>query len=140
MSATAPADVVPASGPALSFAPAANKRYVFEARLRLRTAATATGAQPGVAWPTSGMTDGTAEARVAISAAAQVAAFGNINAAFRALGTALPNTTQSWPGIIEGEIEAGATPVGSLRIQLASEVAASAVTVKAGSFLRYREI
>jgi hypothetical protein len=108
--------------------------------LRLRTAAAATGPQPGLAWPTSGITDGSAEARVAISAAAQVAGFGNIGAAFRAIGTGLPNTTQSWPGIIEGEIEAGTTPAGSVRVQIASEVAGSAVTVKAGSFLRYREI
>lgn len=139
ISTTAVGDIAPASGPALSFAPAAGKKYAFEAVLKLRTAATTTGAQPGVAWPT-GFVDGVAEVRVAISATAQVLAFGNPNAAIKAAGTALPNTTQSWPGFVRGEIEMGGAPSGSVRIQLGSEVGGSAVTAKAGSFLRYREI
>ena len=123
----------------MAFTPAANKRYEFEARLRLRTATATVGAKPGLAWPT-GFTDGGAEARAPISATAEVMAFGNPNAAILAAVTALPNTTQSWPGYVGGEIQMGASPSGTVKLQLASETAGTNVTCKAGSWLRYREI
>ncbi len=123
----------------LGFTPAANTRYEVEGRLLLRTAATTTGAQPGIAWPT-GCNDGVGEISVSTSTTAQVLAFGNINAAIKALGTALPNTTQSWPAYLAATFETGASPSGDFRIQLGSEVAASAVTAKAGSWIKYRVV
>lgn len=121
----------------LAFAPAANTRYEFVARLMVRTATTTVGPRPGVAWAT-GMTDGVAFIQQTSSATANVFANGNINAAVLAPVGGLPNTTQSYPALIEGYVMAGATPSGNVRAQLASETAGTVVTVKAGSFLKYR--
>ncbi len=124
----------------LGFTPAANKSYVFEAQLLTRTAATATGVQPGIAWPTGTITDAVVEVRQSTSATAQVLAFGNSGAVVQALGTALPNITLSWPAKIAGTLITGASPSGNLRVIVASETAGTNVTIKAGSWLRYREI
>lgn len=123
----------------MAFTPAANKRYEFEARLRLRTATATVGPRPGLAWPT-GFTDGEAEARAAASATTEILAFGNPNAAILSANTGVPNTTQSWPAYVGGEIEMGASPSGTVRLQLASETAGTTVTCKAGSWLRFREV
>lgn len=124
----------------LLFTPAASKRYEFEALFRTRTAAVAVGPRPGLSWPT-GFVDGGAEARVSLAgAASDTVGYGNPNAAFLAPVGGLPNTTQSWPGRIKGEIEMGASPSGNVQVQLASETAGTNVTIKAGSFLKYRVI
>ena len=52
----------------------------------------------------------------------------------------LPNTTQSWPAAISGMVIAGASPSGTVKLQLASETASTNVTVKAGSYLKYRKL
>ena len=121
----------------LEFTPAALTRYEFHAMLMTRTATTTVGPRPGVAWPT-GMTDGVASIRQTSSASAYVMAHGNVNAALLAPVGGLPNTTQSFPAFIEGIAVAGATPSGTIRVQLASETAGTNVTVKAGSQLKYR--
>lgn len=123
----------------LAFTPAANKRYEFEAKLRLRSAAATTGPQPGLSWPT-GYTDGGVGIWAPNSATTEAIARQPAGTAAKAASTGVPSTTQSWPGFISGEIEMGASPSGSVQVTLASEVAASAVTMKAGSFLRYREV
>lgn len=123
----------------LAFAPAANRQYEFEACLILRTATATTGPRPGLAWPT-GLTDGVAQITMPTSATAQVMVNGNFNAALLAAVGGLPNTTQSYPAYIYGTVIAGAVPVGNVRVQLASETAGTNVTVKAGSYLKYREI
>ncbi len=132
-------DIVPASGPALSFTPALNKKYEFEARLRLRTATATVGPRPGVAWPT-GFVDGGVEIYCPSAAGSKVMQFGNPNAAVLGPVGGLPNTTQSWPGRVAGEIEMGPSPSGNVKIQLASETAGTNVICKAGSYIRYREI
>lgn len=123
----------------LEFTPALNVQYEFEALLFLRTATATVGPRPGLAWPT-GMTDGVAGISMPTSATAQVMAFGNINAAILAAVGGLPNTTQSYPARIAGSVMAGATPVGTVKVQMASETAGTVVTVKAGSFLKYRAV
>lgn len=123
----------------IAFTPAANTSYEFKAVLFTRTATTTVGPRPGVAWPV-GMTDGVAHVRQESSATAFVSALGNVNAAVLAPVGGVPTTTQSYPALIEGALIAGATPSGTLRIQLASETAGTSVTVKAGSFLKYRAI
>lgn len=123
----------------LAFTPAASGRYEFVARLLTRTAAAATGPRPGIAWPT-GMTDGVAFIQQTSSAAANVFANGNISAAVLAPVGGLPTTTGSWPALIEGWVIAGAAPSGAVRVQLASETGGTGVTLKAGSFLKYRSI
>ncbi len=123
----------------LGFTLAANVQYEFEALLLLRTATATVGPRPGLAWPT-GTTDGVARIYMPSSATAQTIVFGNVNAALLAAVGGLPNTTQSWPSSINGTVIAGASPVGNLRLQMASETGGTNVTVMTGSFLKYRSI
>jgi hypothetical protein len=57
-----------------------------------------------------------------------------------AASTGLADTTNSHWGSLDGIIITGASPSGNLQITLASETAGTVVTMKAGSFLMYREI
>ena len=122
----------------LGFAPAANVKYEFEARLMLRTATATVNARAGFAWPT-GMTDGIVQIMESQAATGTpLFASGNINAASLIAVGGLPNTTQSWPCTIKGFGIAGPTPSGNIRVQLASETAGTTVRVVTNSFLRYR--
>lgn len=123
----------------LAFTPAANTSYEFEAVLLTRTATATVGPRPGIAWPT-GMTDGVVEIYQPSAVGTQVMQFGNINAAVLAPVGGLPNTTQSYKGTIIGMVIAGASPSGTVKMQLASETAGTTVTAKAGSYLKYRKI
>lgn len=123
----------------LGFAPAANERYEFVGRLMVRTATATVGPRPGIAWPT-GLSDGVAFIQQTSSATANVFANGNISAAVLAPVGGLPTTTGSWPALIEGQAMVGASPSGNIRVQLASETAGTTVTMKAGSFLKYRTV
>lgn len=122
----------------LAFTPAANKRYEFEAKLMVRTATTTVGPRPGVAWPTT-ITDGVADIEVTTSASAMVRQLGGYGAAVLAPVGGLPLTTRSYPANVVGMLVSGATPSGTLKVQLASETAGTSVSIKAGSFLRWRE-
>lgn len=123
----------------LAFTPAADKTYEFEAVLRLRTATATVGPRPGLAWPT-GTTDGVAGIDMTSSATARLLANGNPNAALLAAVGGLPNTTLSYPAWIRGNVTMGASPSGTVKVQMATETAGTNVTVKAGSYLKYREI
>lgn len=123
----------------LAFTPAADKTYEFEAVLRLRTATATVGPRPGLAWPT-GTTDGVAGIDMTSSATARLLANGNPNAALLAADGGLPNTTRSYPAWIRGNVTMGASPSGTVKVQMATETAGTNVTVKAGSYLKYREI
>ena len=124
----------------LSFTPSANTKYEFECKLAIRSPTTATvNPRVGFAWST-GLSDGVAlitESQAATGTPLYAA--GNPNAALLIAVGGLPNTTQSWPVIIQASVEAGASPSGTTRVQLASETAATNVTIKAvGSRCRYR--
>jgi hypothetical protein len=121
----------------LSFAPAANGRYMFEAVIGIRTASAAVNPRIGFAWAT-GLTDGIAQIDESQTATARLMANGNIAAALLVAVGGLPNATQTWPVTIWGWVKAGATPSGSIRIQLATETAGTVVRVTAHSYLRYR--
>ena len=123
----------------LAFTPAANLHYEFEAQLRLRTATATVGPRPGLAWST-GLSDGFAGIDTTSAATTRILANGNISAALLAAVGGLPTTTGSWPGYIFGNATAGASPSGAIKVQLASETAGTVVTIKAGSFLKYRTI
>jgi len=123
----------------MAFTPAANTSYEFEAMLMTRTATTTVGPRPGLAWPT-GMTDGVARIKQTSSATAELTTNGNINAALLSAVGGLPTNTRSYPANIKGMVIAGASPSGTVKIQLASETAGTNVTIKAGSFLKYRVI
>ena len=123
----------------LAFTPLSNTQYIFEAVLILRTATATVGPRPGVAWPTGG-TDGVVMIDTTSSATARLLVNGNISAAPLTAVGGLPNNTQSYPSMAYGTFIAGATPVGNIRMQIASETAGTVVTVRAGSFIRYRTI
>lgn len=124
----------------LGFTPKALTQYEFEFWLRLRTATLTVNPRPGLAWPT-GFADGTALIQQSQTAAGgQLLTFGNVNAALLGAVGGLPDATQSWPCIISGEIGMGASPTGAVRAQLASETAGTVVTLRAGSYLKYREV
>jgi hypothetical protein len=123
----------------LSFTPSANTKYELHCKLALRTATATVNPRLGLAWST-GLTDGVAwikESQAATGAGLEAA--GNPNAALLIAVGGLPNTTQSWPGVVDATIAAGASPSGTTKVQIASETAGTTVTVKSvGSMCRYR--
>jgi hypothetical protein len=121
----------------LAFTPLANTNYEVYGLFMVRTNTATVGPRPGCAWPT-GLTDGVAAIDVTSSASARVMANGNINAAVLCPVGGLPNTTQSYPAILQATFRTGATPSGTFKVQLASETAGTTVTMKAHSMLRYR--
>lgn len=124
----------------LSFTPAANTRYLVEMVLLLRTATATVGARPGWNFPT-GLSDSMAWAESSNSATASALRFwGTGTANVNAASTGLANTTESWPGLGTVYLITGGSPSGAVQVTLASETAGTQVTVRAGSFLRYRII
>lgn len=124
----------------LAFTPAANKSYEFEAMLLLRTSVTTTAVRAGVSWPT-GLTDGTAVCTTpGAGVTSQDVSYGGISGTVMAGGTSLPSTSTSYLGNVKGFLIAGATPSGVVAARFGSETGGVSVTVKAGSFLRWREI
>ena len=121
----------------LTITPTANLRYEIYGKFLLRTATTTVGPRTGIACST-GTTDGVAKLRTESSATAFLTAQGNINAAILTAVGGLPTTTKSYPGFLEAMLIAGASPSGTFRVQLASETAGTTVTMKAGSFIRWR--
>ena len=122
----------------LAFTPDPNARYEFEAVLMTRTATTTVGPRPGIAWPTPTQVDGVGFIQQTSAAGTNVLQNGHIAAATLAPVGGLPDTTNSWPAIMRGIFITGATVTLGLRLQLASETAGTNVTVKAGSYLKYR--
>lgn len=123
----------------LSWPVKSGKNYAFEAQLLYQTAAAATGAQfaiGGVAM--TGMIAGGLQTVTGSATAAAMSA-----AVVTAVDTAIivqttgPNTTNV-PGILAGWINPSAD--GTFVIKGASEVAASALTVKKGSWALLREM
>lgn len=136
-SLTSSADVS-INGVILGFAPAANTKYEFYARLMLKTATASVNPRVGLAWPT-GMKDSVAmiiEAQAATGT--PLFASGNQNASLLVAVGGLPNSTQAWPAEMRGMALSSEAPSGNIRVQLASETAGTLVRVEAGSFLRYR--
>lgn len=123
----------------MAFPPLANTRYEFEAILMVRTATATVGPRPGLAWAT-GMTDGVAMIQQTSAAGSNVFQNGNIAATVLAPVGGLPNATQSYPAQIKGMVLAGASPSSTMRVMLASETAGTTVTMKAGSFIRWRTV
>ncbi len=122
----------------LAFTPDPNARYEFEAVLMTRTATATVGPRPGIAWPTPTQVDGVGFIQQTSAAGTNVLQNGHIAAATLAPVGGLPDTTNSWPAIVRGIFTTGATVTLGLRLQLASETGGTNVTVRAGSFLKYR--
>ncbi len=124
----------------LAFTPDVSSTYVVEAYFLLRTTTATVGPRPGIAWPLSGVTDGAGDIQTTSAAGTNVFQNGSAAAAILAPVGGLPNTTASWPAIARAVFTTGASVSGNFRIQLASETAGTNVTMRAGSYLRYREI
>lgn len=122
-----------------NFTPAINSIYVVEGLFLTRTATATVGVRPGCSWPTS-LTDGVAQFMQTSSATANVIANGNMNAAVLAPVGGNPNNTQSYPATLWATLVTGGSTSGNFQIQLASETGGTNVTLKAGSWLRYRTI
>lgn len=122
----------------MAFVPNTNSRYEFEALLMCRTATATVGPRPGIAWPTPTQTDGVAYGQITSAAGSNVVQNGHVAASYLMPVGGLPDTTNSWPAFIKGNIVTGATVTLGFRLQLASETAGTNVTIKAGSYLKYR--
>ncbi len=123
----------------LGFTPAINSVYQIEGMFLLRTATTTVGPRPGCDWPTAA-SDGCGTFWTTSSATAQILTNGGIGAAILADVGGLPNNTSSYPGYMQVTLVTGAGTSGNFKIQLASETAGTTVTMKAGSYIRYRTI
>lgn len=132
-------NATPTNVTGLAFAPAASQTYVIEGMLLLRPSSATVGARPGIAWPT-GSTDGAAYVDAPSTAAAVIMSFGNPSAAHQALSTGQPTTTASWLGSLMATLIMGAGPGGNFQVTLQSETAATNVTMRAGSWIRWRTI
>lgn len=120
----------------LSFTPAANTKYDVFGMFYVKSAGTTVGPRVGLAWPT-GLTNGVATIYETVSATTQILV--NLNAASSGKVTAVSiASTAYWPAQMNAVINAGATPSGSIQVQLASEVAGTAVNMGIGSFIKYR--
>jgi hypothetical protein len=122
----------------MTFAPAANKRYLVEVYLLLRTALATVGPRPGFSWPT--VADGGAWLQSPNSATAYAMRSWGARNTQNTGSTGVPDTTNSHLAIGGAYLVSGATPSGSFGVTLASETAGTSVTVKAGSVLMYREV
>ena len=134
-STTTPTDVT-----GLAFAPAASKRYEIEGRFFVRSAATTTGAQIGVVWPTGIVAPSAANLGSPQSSTAMRLANATRGTTLSATSTGVPSTTLEALGYLDAVLTAGGSPSGTFKIRLDSEVSGSLVTMVAGSFIRYREI
>lgn len=125
--------------PGMSFTPDSNAHYVVEFTGLMRTSSAAVGARPGITWPL-GVGDGVAFSSGASSAAATTPRYGNTSSAtFEMTTSALADATGSWPAEMRATFLTG-TVTGPFKIGLRSGTAATSVTMKAGSFLRYKRI
>jgi hypothetical protein len=122
----------------LFFTPAAGKAYAVYGAFLLRTATATVGARPGIAWPT--VADGGAWIDVPNSVTAAAMRIWGARNTQNAASTGLADTTSSHYAKLEALIVAGATPSGNFQITLASETAGTTVTMRAGSYIMFREI
>jgi hypothetical protein len=136
------ADVlVVAAGAALGFTPAANTTYEVDGMLLIQTATTTVGPRPGVAWGT-GYSYGGVEVRIPTSASTEAyttGSMGTIAGTVQSPVGGLPTAAAAYLASIYACFVSGTTPT-AFKVQLASETAGTSVTVKAGSFIRYRTI
>lgn len=123
----------------MAFTPASNKKYMIDMFFLVTTVASATGARPGIKWPTAGVTNNAGWVGVANSATSFVYHTWGGTTTNGPNTLSLANNTQSWPAYGSAVLIMGAGATGNFQIVLASEVLGSAVTMKANSYFRYRE-
>lgn len=119
----------------LGFTPAANKTYEIRASLLVLAAAATTGVKLALAFPT-GIT-GAYNIIIPVTATTTQDLYGSTSGVLTATTAGLTTLVKA---TLEATLIVATAGSGNVRPQLASEVAASAVTVKAGSWLQYRTI
>jgi hypothetical protein len=119
----------------LSFTPAANSTYLVEVWLAWKTAATTTGLQWTFSGPTSGATLQTQVQSVFNTTTAELSRSGAFDAMIAGTGESSTSVTYIARGA--AIVVTGGSPSGNVKVQVQTEVAASAVTVLTGSVLRY---
>lgn len=133
--------LVAAAGAALGFTPAPNTQYEVEGSLNVQTATATVGPRHGLTWGT-GYANGATELRRSTTATTELLAFATVDtiAGTCQLATGgVLTAAKSWLAKIEANFLSGTTPT-PFKVQLASSTAGTTVTVKAGSFLRYRAV
>lgn len=132
-------DVVESSGSptdtGLAFTPAANSTYLVEVWLAWKTAATTTGLQWTFSGPTSGATLQAQVQSVFNTTTAELARSGAFDA--MVAGTGESSTAIAYIARGAALVVTGASPSGTVKVQVQTEVPASAVTILTGSVLRY---
>lgn len=123
----------------MAFTPESNRTYVIESQQLMRSETATVAPRVGVAWP-SGSSDGAVEIKSAIGATGRVIAFGNPSATVQCLNTSVGDTTGSWMSNFFATLIMGASPSGTFKMQLASETGGTNVTLRAGTWMRYRTI
>lgn len=116
-----------------------NTHYLFEGFLFLQTAATTTGARPGISWPSGTVQEG-AWMLSPSNATAFSSRFWGAPTTANAASTGIAVVNEGYHGRFEGQFVTGASPGGSLTITIATEVAGSEARIMANSWLRWRTI
>jgi hypothetical protein len=125
--------------------PSANTVTEYEAMLIVQTTVATNNPISGWAWATS-LTDGAAQIFQTSSGSTTLQyQSGNTGAALAIPAGGVPTASVSWPVTFRAVTVAGATsPGGFNQVQIAAEIAGGGgtgiITVKAGSFLRYRTL
>lgn len=122
----------------LAFTPIANKKYEFEGEFMVGASVTGAdyGPRLGLAWAT-GMTNGAATIKMATGIETERVTQGNVSAALFSSVTTMA-TTGVYPAHLKGMVIVGASPSGTIKVQLAS--GGALINMRAGSFMKYREI
>lgn len=124
----------------LRFTPSASTHYVVEGMLFLQTAATTTGARPGIKWPTGGINQNIAWVTSSMSVTTFASRFWGGTTTANAASTAIGGANKSFYGKIEASFVTSPYPNGDFIITLASEVNGSVARLMTNSFIRYRSI
>ncbi len=112
---TTPVDIT-----GLSFTPAANKTYMVEAMLLMRTDNAAKGPQPGVAFP-SGLNDSTFKLTATDTTSTEVLLNSNSTGTLNITNTGFPDTTSSYPGTLNCVFTTGASPSGDFKMRMSAQ-------------------
>lgn len=123
----------------MEFTPDSNAHYVVEFLGAMRTSSQPVGSRPGLTWPL-GVGDGVVFSSGASSASATTPRYGNTaSATFEMTTSAMADATGSWPAEMRAMFLTG-TVTGPFKIGLRSGTAATSVTMKAGSYFKYKRI
>jgi hypothetical protein len=112
---TTPVDIT-----GLSFTPAANKTYMVEAMLMMRTSDATKGPQPGVAFPT-GMNSSAFRLSATNTTSTEVILNSNSLGTLNITNTGFPDNTTSYPGILDCTFTTGASPSGDFKLRMSAQ-------------------